>query len=392
MQYQLIEDEISLQKLCQQYNNAEILAIDTEFVRTRTLYPKLGLLQIFDGKQLALIDPVAINDLSPFWQLMTNENIVKVLHACSEDLEVFLTSANCKPVNLIDSQIIMSFLGHGLSMGYAAMVEHFTGIELDKSESRTDWMKRPLTQRQLDYASADVDYLFQLYPKFITEIEQAGRLDYAKQETQLLIERKFTPIDEDNLYRQMKLACRLNSQQLNTLKHLVRWRFQQAQKRDLPIGFVAKDHTLMAIAQHNPQTVEAMNRVKGAELLDIRHKGKTMLSVVKLALETDESDYPKTITRLDEYPGYKQIFKTVKAFIVVIAEKNGLAIENLASKKQINQFLTWHFNVNDVRTLALGSSTKAPLSNLANVDILTGWRNELFGQTLQAFADSDFKA
>jgi ribonuclease D len=148
----------------------------------------------------------------------------------------------------------------------------------------------------------------------------------------------------------------------------------------------------MAIAQHNPQTVEAMNRVKGAELLDIRHKGKTMLSVVKLALETNESDYPKTITRLDEYPGYKQIFKTVKAFIVVIAEKNGLAIENLASKKQINQFLTWHFNVNDVRTLALGSSTKAPLSNLANVDILTGWRNELFGQTLQAFADSDFKA
>jgi ribonuclease D len=392
MQYQLIEDEISLQKLCQQYNNAEILAIDTEFVRTRTLYPKLGLLQIFDGKQLALIDPVAINDLSPFWQLMTNENIVKVLHACSEDLEVFLTSANCKPVNLIDSQIVMSFLGHGLSMGYAAMVEHYTGIELDKSESRTDWMKRPLTQRQLDYASADVDYLFQLYPKFITEIEQAGQLDYAKQETQLLIERKFTPIDEDNLYCQMKLACRLNSQQLNTLKHLVRWRFQQAKKRDLPIGFVAKDHSLMAIAQHNPQTVEAMNRVKGAELLDIRHKGKTMLSVVKLALETDESDYPKTITRLDEYPGYKQLFKTVKAFIVVIAEKNGLAIENLASKKQINQFLTWHFNVNDVRTLALGSSTKATLSNLANVDILTGWRNELFGQTLQAFADNDFKA
>ena len=392
MQYQLIEDEISLQKLCQQYNNAEILAIDTEFVRTRTLYPKLGLLQIFDGKQLALIDPVAISDLSPFWQLMTNENIVKVLHACSEDLEVFLTSANCKPVNLIDSQIIMSFLGHGLSMGYAAMVEHFTGIELDKSESRTDWMKRPLTQRQLDYASADVDYLFQLYPKFITEIEQAGRLDYAKQETQLLIERKFTPIDEDNLYRQMKLACRLNSQQLNTLKHLVRWRFQQAQKRDLPIGFVAKDHTLMAIAQHNPQTIEEMNRVKGAELLDIRHKGKTMLSIVKLALETNESDYPKTITRLDEYPGYKQIFKTVKAFIVNIAEKNGMTIENLASKKQINQFLTWHFNVNDVRALALGTSTKAPMANLANVDILTGWRNELFGQTLQAFADSDFKA
>ena len=286
----------------------------------------------------------------------------------------------------------MSFLGHGLSMGYAAMVEHFTGIALDKSESRTDWMKRPLTQRQLDYASADVDYLFQLYPKFMSEIEQVGRLDYAKQETQLLIDKKFTPIDEDNLYSQMKLACRLNSQQLNTLQHVARWRFQQAKKRDLPIGFVAKDHTLMAIAQYNPQTIEAMNKIKGAELLDIRHKGKTMLSIVKLASQTSESDYPTKITRLDEYPGYKQIFKTVKAFVVAIAEKNGMTIENLASKKQINQFLTWHFNVNDVRALALESSTKAPMSNFANVDILTGWRNELFGQTLQAFADSDFKA
>jgi ribonuclease D len=388
MQYQLIEDEISLQKLCQQYNKAEILAIDTEFVRTRTLYPKLGLLQIFDGKQLALIDPIAINDLSPFWQLLTNGSIVKVLHACSEDLEVFLTSANCKPVNLIDSQIVMSFLGPGLSMGYAAMVEHFTGIEVDKSESRTDWTKRPLTKKQLDYASADVDYLFQLYPKYIAEIEQTGWLDYAKQETQLLIERKFTPIDENNLYRQMKLACRLNSKQLNTLQHLVRWRFQQAKKRDLPIGFVAKDHTLMAIAQHNPQNMEAMNQLKGAELLDLRHKGKSMLSIVKIASKTSESDYPTKITRLDEYPGYKQIFKSVKAFIVAIAEKNGLAIENLASKKQINQFLTWHFNVNDVRGLTLESSAKAPIPN---VDILTGWRNELFGKTLQQFADNDFK-
>jgi ribonuclease D len=388
MQYQLIEDENSLKKLCNQYSQAAVLAIDTEFVRTRTLYPKLGLLQIFDGKQLALIDPIAIDDLSPFWQLLTNENIVKVLHACSEDLEVFLTSANCKPVNLIDSQIIMSFLGHGLSMGYAAMVAHYTGVELDKSESRTDWTKRPLTQKQLDYASADVDYLFQLYPKLLAEIEEVGRLDYAKQETQLLIERKFTPIDEDNLYRQMKLACRLNPQQLNTLQHLARWRFQQAKKRDLPIGFVAKDHTLMAVAQHNPQNIEVMNKLKGAELLDIRHKGKSMLSVVKVALQTSESDYPAKITRLDEYPGYKQIFKAVKAFIIAIAEKNSIAIENLASKKQINQFLTWHFNINDARALALGSSVK---SLNPNVDILSGWRSELFGQTLQAFADNDFK-
>ena len=155
-----VETSEQLHQVCQRYTQAPVLAIDTEFVRTRTLYPKLGLIQINDGKTLALIDPVALPDLSPFWQLLESPSIQKVLHACSEDLEVFLTAGNCRPVNLIDSQIIMSFLGHGLSMGYAAMIAHYTNIELDKSESRTDWMKRPLTTKQLNYAAADVEHLY----------------------------------------------------------------------------------------------------------------------------------------------------------------------------------------------------------------------------------------
>jgi len=384
MQYQLIEDFISLKKLCQQYSKANILAIDTEFVRTRTLYPRLGLLQIFDGQNLALIDPIAINDLSPFWQLLTNKNITKVLHACSEDLEVFLTSANCKPENLIDSQIMMSFLGHGLSMGYAAMVEHYTGIEVDKSESRTDWTKRPLTQKQLNYASADVEHLFNIYPTLIAEVEKVGRLEYAKQETELLIDRKFSPIDESQLYRQIKQAWRLNPQQLNSLQHLTKWRYQQAKKRDLPLGFVVKEHTLMAMAQYNPQSLTAMNKLEGAEVLDIRHKGKAMLVVLKDASQDNEVNYPQKIQRLDEYPGYKQIFKNVKTFIVEVSEKHDLAIENLASKKQINQFLTWYFDLNEAKKLSHESNTKP--------DILTAWRNELYGQALKLFAEKGFKA
>tara|TARA_R110001583_G_scaffold3468_7_gene22108 strand:+ start:100 stop:1251 length:1152 start_codon:yes stop_codon:yes gene_type:complete len=383
MQYQLIEDFISLQTLCQQYSKASVLAIDTEFVRTRTLYPKLGLLQVFDGEQLALIDPVAIDDLSPFWQLLTNENIVKVLHACSEDLEVFLTSANCKPVNLIDSQIMMSFLGHGLSMGYAAMVEHFTEIKLDKSESRTDWVKRPLSLKQLDYASADVEHLFNIYPTLVAKIEQAGWFSYAKQETQLLIDRKFTPIDENQLYRQVKLAWRLNTKQLNILQHLVRWRYQQAKLRDLPLGFVVKENTLMAVASNNPENLSAMNQLDGAEVLDIRHKGKVMLAVLNQASQIDEAYYPQAMQRLDEYPGYKQTFKKVKTFINAVSDKQNLAIENLASKKQINQFLTWFFDLNEAKSLSNDTGIYP--------DILTAWRSELFGKTLQAFADNGFK-
>lgn len=379
MHYQLIEDQVSLNNLCEQLAKAKVLAIDTEFVRTRTLYAKLGLLQVCDGEQLALIDPLAIEDLSPFWQLLTNANITKVLHACSEDLEVFLTAGNCQPVNLIDSQIMMSFLGHGLSLGYAAMVKHYTDIELDKSESRTDWTKRPLTEKQLAYASADVDHLFYLYPKLLAELTQAGFLDYAKLETQNMIDKKFTPVDESKMYLNIKMSWRLNPKQLNLLKHLATWRFQQAQKRDLPIGFVAKDHTLMALAQSNPTSLSAMLNLEGAEALDIRHKGKAMLAVLAKADSAEASDYPEKINRLDDYPAYKQIFKKVKAFLVQVSERNGLAIENIASKKQINQFLTWQFDLNGT-----GSSSN-------KVELLSSWRDELFGEALITFAKQGYK-
>jgi len=379
MHYQLIEDQNSLNLLCEQLAKAKVLAIDTEFVRTRTLYAKLGLLQVCDGEQLALIDPLAIDDLTPFWQLLTNGDITKVLHACSEDLEVFLTAGNCKPVNLIDSQIMMSFLGHGLSLGYAAMVKHYTEIELDKSESRTDWIKRPLTEKQLAYASADVDHLFSIYPKLLAEITQAGFLAYAQQETQSMIDKKFTPIKDSEMYLNIKMSWRLNPKQLNALKYLASWRFQQAQKRDLPIGFVAKDHTLMALAQSNPATVNAMSMLEGAEGIDIRHKGKAMLAVLTQADKAEISSYPTKINRLDEYPGYKQIFKQVKAFLVKAGEQNNLAIENIASKKQINQFLTWQFDLNNARNSA------------DKVDLLSGWRNALLGKTLLEFAKQGYK-
>lgn len=375
---QYIQDYPSLVKLCEILAKSKVLAIDTEFVRTRTLYPRLGLLQVNNGEHLALIDPITIADLTPFWDLLTNADICKVLHACSEDLEVFLTAANCKPVNLIDSQVMMSFLGHGLSMGYAAMVQHFTEVELDKSESRTDWTMRPLTERQLIYAEADVEYLYQIYPQIFSQLEASGWLDAAQLETQRMIDRKFIPIDENQMYLNLKMAWRLNSKQLNLLKHLAIWRYQQAQKRDMPIGFVAKDHTLISLAQFNPISTSAMAKLEGVETLDVKHKGKDMLQVLEQANKTPKQDYPEIISRLDEYPGYKQIFKKVKSFIDNVAQSTSLLPENLASKKQINQFLSWYFKLNNDE------------NNLAGVDVLLDWRLALFGEKLKIFAHNGF--
>lgn len=364
--------------LCKQLQKASLIAIDTEFVRTRTLYPKLGLLQVNDGKTLALIDPVTIDDLSPFWELLTDSNIRKVIHACNEDLEVFLTSGNCKPANLIDSQIMMSFLGHGLSVGYAAMVKHYEGIELDKSESRTDWTKRPLTERQLTYAQADVEHLFNLFPKLEADLKKTPWMEIAQEETERLIVRKYLPTDTENLYRGIKMSWKLSPAQLSVLQHLTKWRYQQAQARDLPISFIAKDHTLFNLAYRLPESLDQMRKIEGVEYMDIKHKGKALLKVLQEAKKTPEAQYPEKLIRLDEYKGYKEAFKKVKAFVVNEAQKLDLAVENLASKKQINAFLCWHLAINGMQ------------ESISSVDILNGWRGKLLGEKLQAFADKHF--
>lgn len=379
MQHHYIQEQTALEELCQKLSQSSLLAVDTEFVRTRTLLPKLGLLQVCDGEHLALIDPIAIDDLSSFWQLISDASIVKVLHACSEDLEVFLTAGNCRPQNLIDSQIMMAFLGHGLSLGYAAMVQHFLGIEIDKSESRTDWTKRPLSEKQLTYASADVEHLFEIYPKLLAQVTEAGWLEASQQESDLMIARKFMPIDEGSLYLNIKQAWRLNPKQLNNLKFLARWRYQRAKEKDLPLGFIAKDHTLLAVAQYQPSHVGAMSQLDGVETLDVRHRGKSMIRVLKDAEMADEASYPAKVSRLDEYPGYKQIFKKVKQYVTSVAEQSGITVEHLASKKQINQFLSFYFGLN-------GMAEKRD-----SVDLLINWRLPLLGEPLIAFADNNFQ-
>jgi len=364
-----VQDEQQLIDVCQQFAQSDVLAVDTEFVRTRTYYPKLGLLQVCDGRILALIDPVTIDDLSPFWQLMSNANIRKVLHACSEDLEVFLR-ANCKPENMIDSQIMMAFLGHGLSMGYAAMIQHFTEIELDKSESRTNWLKRPLTDKQITYAQADVKFLIQVYPTIVEQLKAKELFVNVLDESQKLINKKFTTIDSDRLYLSIKQNWRLNRQQLNNLKHLAKWRYQRAQQRDLPLNFVVKETTLMAVAQYAPQNVGVMASIKGIDLLDVRHQGKAMLAILRQAANDKEVDYPEIVVRLDQYPGYKGMYKKIKTFIAEVAEQAGLSSDILASKKQINQYLSCYLNINEAKTL------------LPENDFLQGWRYELFGKKL----------
>jgi ribonuclease D len=367
VQYCYINSQNELTDLCQQLANSEYLCVDTEFVRTRTFYPKLGLIQVCNGQYLALIDPIAIRDLSDFWQLLADESLTKVLHAGSEDIEIFAHLAPEPIRNIVDTQILMAFAGFGLSMGYAAMVAHFTDVSLDKSESRTDWLKRPLTEQQILYAQEDVSYLYQIYPDVIATVTKLGVLDYALAECQLAVDKKYQPIALDMLYQSVKSASNLQGAALNRLKYLAQWRYQQAIEKDKPQSFIVKDMTLVLAAKYNPKSVAQLFHIEGIDEKDARYQGKALIAIMAKANKVDESDYPPDIVKVERISGYKEKMQQVKRCLADIAKQYHVPESVLYAKKHIHQLLRAYL---------------ADDKTVGSVELLTGWRGELCQQPL----------
>ncbi|OEF03978.1 ribonuclease D [Vibrio genomosp. F10 str. 9ZB36] len=365
--YQIITQPSDLERVCQQAQQSDVVMLDTEFVRVRTFYPLLGLIQLFDGEQLSLIDPTVFDDMSPFVALLKDTSVLKVLHACGEDLEVFQNAFGCTPFPMVDTQIMAAFLGHGLSTGFASLVSEYIGVELDKSESRTDWMARPLSIKQLEYAAADVFYLFPLYEKLQEKTMHAGWWDAALEESAHLVSKRIKDIDSNNVYRDIKGAWQLKPKQLAILKPLATWRYKEAKKRDLALNFVFKETDLLLVARDAITSTQQMEQ-EGIDFRSVRRHGARLVSMVKSAQQTPEDEYPAPIDRLMDHPGYKQLFKHLKDEVKKTSTQSGLATEFLASKKQLNQLLSWVWK-ND------RDPSRLP-------DVMQGWRLELMGENL----------
>ncbi len=338
--FELIVEQSQLEEICNKSRKASVLMLDTEFVRTRTLYPKLGLIQVYFGETVYLIDPLYLEDLTPFWDVLTDQAVLKVLHACSEDLEVFYHSSGIMPTPMIDTQIMAAFLGHGLSTGFAALVDQYIGVALDKGEARTDWCARPLTQKQLTYAAADVYYLYPLYTLLNEKIKAAGWQDALTHECQLMLTKRGKRPDPNIVYLDVNNAWQLNRKQLAVLKKLAAWRLREAQRRDLALNFVVKDLHIWKIARFNIRSLDKMAK-EGFDRFEIERHG---LKMIKMLTEVDKMDphlYPETIERLVDMPNYKLGMKEIKAVINQVAEELGLVSEFIASRKQIHNVLKW---------------------------------------------------
>ncbi len=367
--YEIVTSADRLAEICQAARQVEAVMLDTEFVRTRTLYPRLGLVQLFDGQTLALIDPIDIEDLSPLWALLTDEKVMKVLHSCSEDLEVFLHHGGVLPASVVDTQILAAFLGHGVSTGFAALVDQYLGVTLDKGESRTDWCARPLTDSQLKYAAADVHYLAPLYVALKEKVQQAGWWDAALEESRNMVDKKRKKPEPEKAYLDVKNAWQLRPRQLAVLKSLAAWRLKEAQKRDLALNFVVKDLNLWKMARFNIQTKRQMQE-QGFDRKEIDIHGNTLIKLTAAAIKSDEADLPEKIDRIVDLPGYKSLMAVLKEKVSVVAEDTGLPPELLGSKKMLNRVIRWHFDNPE-------EADKLPL-------MMEGWRAPLLSAKLKA--------
>ncbi len=371
--FELITSQTQLDIFCTSAATQTVLFLDTEFVRTRTLKPKLGLIQAYDGLNAVLIDPLADMDLTEFWALLTEPAITKVLHSCSEDLEVFKCYANGLPEPLFDTQVAAAILGDGSSLGYAALAQRYLDIHIDKGESRTNWLARPLTDNQLEYAAKDVLYLKSIFEQLEARLIEKDFYAYVVREGELAVAKRHVDKSLDKIYLDIKGSWRLQSSELAVLQLLAKWRQQEAERRDLALNFVVKEANLITIANNKPRTLNELRMLPGVLAQEVRYHGNKILDLVEQAVELSADKYPPMITRLVNYPNYKVAYKQIRQMVETAAQVNGLPVEAIASKRQVNQVLSWLWKLDDEAK-----------EQAFKPDLLQGWRYDLVGKDLLA--------
>ena len=380
MQYQLVTDTQTLAAFCQRASTKAFIAVDTEFVRTRTLYPQLGLIQLFDGEQLLLVDPLADIQLAPLAELLTNPAVIKVLHSCSEDLETFQTALGVMPAPLFDTQLALSFLDRGNSVGYARMIEEMLSISVDKGESRTDWLARPLSDKQLDYAAKDVLYLYRVYPKLAADVDAAGKTAWLFDEVTLMQAKKRASLPSEYAYLTFKNCWKLRPKNLATLRALAKWRQELARNKNIALNFIVRESNLYEVAWRLPAKRADLFTLHGMTPQEIRRYGESILGIVADIQQLPPELYPPRVEQLTDFTAYKAMAKSIRQVCEEVATAHGLPVELFASRKQIHQVLKWQwFELDETR-----------LSGL-QPDLLMGWRKSLLNDALAHLFDDRIK-
>ena len=275
-----IDSEFALTQLCGQLKGCSWLAVDTEFERSNTYYPELCLLQVADNGITAVIDPLTIANLEPLYNVLYDPAITKVFHAARQDLEIFFHIKGEVPVPFFDTQIAASLLDYDKNLGYANLIREVLDIELAKTQTRTNWKRRPLSSSQLEYAADDVFYLGQVYELFLDKLIKSGQLSLLDEEFQALARPELYQPDPENMWLKIKGAKKLKGDILAVLKQLAAWREITARAENQPRKWILDDNTLVEIARLLPANQNDLSRIKGVNIRVLKRHGATLLEII----------------------------------------------------------------------------------------------------------------
>lgn len=361
----LITTQDALNQACKALENNRNLYVDTEFLRDRTYYARLCLIQLGDDSGNAVaIDTLAepFLDLTPVWNLLQNSNILKIFHAARQDLEIFYQKMGCLPAPLFDTQVAAMVCGYGDSVGFDTLVHDLTGHRPDKSNQFTDWARRPLSDRQMEYALNDVRFLAQIYGKILDKLEKQGRAHWVYEEMDVLNNPNTYIMEPDHAWERVTFKG-AKPKDLIVLKHVAAWRETQAQTRDVPRNRILRDETIIDLAIQKPATVDDLKRVRGMTEDQARGKiGTALIDTVKLALQTPEELWPRLKPKTPLPPKLAATVEMLKMLLRIQAAEEGVAAKLIAHS-------------DDLEALAMKPDAALPLNH--------GWRYEVFGAIAQ---------
>ncbi len=357
----LITETAALSDLVERLSKHPFVAVDTEFMRENTFWPDLCLIQVASPDEAAAIDPKADLDLDPLLDLLVNnEDVLKVFHAGSQDLEIVYHLTGKMPRALFDTQIAAMALGHGEQVGYSSLIESMLGHSLDKGARFTDWSRRPLDKRQIDYAIADVTHLAKIFPRLVEKLKKTGRGAWLDEEMERLADPSSFAFEPEDAWKRLRLPSR-NPAVLGRLKALAGWRETEARTKNIPRGRIVKDDTLVELAAHPPKKQEDLAKVRGLsggwKNNDI---GARLMAALEEAKPLEPDEMP---SREPRRPGLTKdaalVGDLLKLLLKIRAKESGVAPRLIARS-------------DDLEALAAGVRD--------GLNILRGWRFEEFGR------------
>ncbi len=333
--FDLIETTEQLEVFVSKISNSAWVAIDTEFLREKTYFAKLCLVQVEADGFRACIDPLAIEDISSFSEILHNPDVVKVLHAAHQDLEILLQLTGKVPAPIFDTQVAASVLGIGDQMGYARLVEDMLGVSLAKTQSRTDWAKRPLKPAQLEYAIDDVRYLAQVYPQMIDKLEAQDRQTWLDKDFARATDPEVYASNSRERWKKVRGNQVLKRPQLAILRELAAWREDKAEKSDRPRKWIVSDDILLDLSRQQPSNLSEIGEIRGINPDRSSNTHEVWLDLIKKGQNTPEVEWPELPRSKKPTPNQNALIDLLMIVVQIQAKKHNITAAVIATRKQL---------------------------------------------------------